>query len=221
MKTKSPYTLSLAIVWLAPVVASPVAWACGGNSGHGQKHSSENSVQESAVGHSHAKSELHGGSAIMTPSHHFEVLFTAAEARVYVYDGLQAQVLDPRNARASMTLQEKGKEPLPFEMTYVAPELSAGRTQGYFVAHGDFSVAESGVMKAIIRVGGLTEKAVEFRTSVKVTEQTEYACTMHPEVKAQDPTNCSKCGMMLTRVAPAATDSQANEKQPHGADHDH
>ncbi len=42
-----------------------------------------------------------------------------------------------------------------------------------------------------------------------VAQQAQYACPMHPEVKASSPGNCPKCGMALRAIAPVPSGASA------------
>lgn len=41
------------------------------------------------------------------------------------------------------------------------------------------------------------------KTTTPAAEVVEYTCTMHPEVRQNEPGKCPKCGMDLVRVEPA------------------
>lgn len=43
-------------------------------------------AKESKAGHSHEKSEVHGGEVLMSKQHHFEVVWMADHVMVYIYD---------------------------------------------------------------------------------------------------------------------------------------
>ncbi len=67
-------------------------------------------AEETAMGHSHEMAELHGGSVTMTPTHHFELLCTPKEARLYVYDGKQIPIPSLDGMKASMILAGKDRQ---------------------------------------------------------------------------------------------------------------
>ncbi|MBJ6763749.1 hypothetical protein JGU66_23505 [Myxococcaceae bacterium JPH2] len=46
-----------------------------------------------------------------------------------------------------------------------------------------------------------------------------YSCEMHPEVRADKPGRCPKCGMKLTPVAPADTNAKPQGTGTSGHDH--
>lgn len=85
-----------------------------------QQHQHEK--QEAQAGHSHAKAEIHGGEALMTTAHHFEVVWMPDHVMVYLYDqsqkpltakGVSGEVVfkfkDGKEAKATLTLMEAGK----------------------------------------------------------------------------------------------------------------
>jgi hypothetical protein len=183
MKAKS-WTLGLATVGLIALVASVKPAA----------------AEEQAAGHAHDMAELHGGSVTMTATHHFEVLCTAQEARLYVYDDRQVPITNLDGMKASMVLGQKSGESMTMPMTYVKPDAAHERTQGYFLAAHDFSGSDMNAMKATFTVEGLAKKPVEFRSAVSLGEPTTYACPMHPEVTGEDPGKCGKCGMFLQKA---------------------
>ena len=43
------------------------------------------------------------------------------------------------------------------------------------------------------------------------SEQAEYTCPMHPEIRQKAPGNCPKCGMALEPVMPAAEEGENPE----------
>jgi hypothetical protein len=157
-------------------------------------------VEEAATGHSHEMAELHGGSVTMTPAHHFEVLCTPKEARLYIYDGKQVPILNLEGMKASMVLQEKTGKPMTMPMTYVKPDAAHGQTQGYFAVTHDFSAAAKVAMKATFTVEGLAKTPVEFKSAVALGDPAVYACPMHPDVTGEDPGKCGKCGMNLEKM---------------------
>ena len=157
-------------------------------------------AEETAMGHSHEMAELHGGSVTMTPTHHFEVLCTPKEARLYVYDGKQIPIPSLDGMKASMILQEITGKPMTMPMTYVKPDAAHGRTQGYFVAAHDFTGADKNALKATFTVEGLAKKPVEFKSAISLAEPTVYACPMHSDVMGEDPGKCGKCGMNLEKL---------------------
>jgi hypothetical protein len=175
-------------------------------------------AEETAAGHSHEMAELHGGSVTMTPTHHFELLCTRKEARLYVYDGKQVPIPSLDGMKVSMVLQQKTGKPMTMPMTYVKPDAAHGRTQGYFVATHDFSGAKEGTLKATFLVEGLGKGPVEFKSAVSLGEQAVYACPMHSDVTGEDPGKCGKCGMNLVKVG---GDDEHDGKAGETSGHDH
>ena len=154
---------------------------------------------ESTAGHSHERSTLHGGQATMTPNHHFEVLFLEKELRVYVYDGKQNPVADPKDAKVSVTFMMKDKAMEPVKLAYLAPDMEKGRAQGYFHADHGLDDTKLDSVKALVKVAGLTKEPVEFRTAVAMGELVSYACPMNCVAPVEDPMKCPKCGMDMVK----------------------
>ncbi len=204
---------------IIPTLATAALLALGLPTGtaFAQHDHAQHGDDESAAGHSHAQAELHGGSVTMTPDHHFEVVFAAAEMRVYAYDGKQVPIQSLKDVAVSGTLHAKEGDPIGVEFEYVAPDEEAGRSQGYFVAAYDFSEVEDGTLKAMIEVAGLSKEPVKFRTAVSVGELATYACPMHDAVVGEDPVACSKCGMALTRVP--GHEDESEDDHDHGGHH--
>ena len=171
--------------------ASPLSAQQAG-SGHGSHH-----PEGTDAGHSHEMSELHGGHAVMTPEHHFEVLFTPEEARVYLYDAKQKPMPSPEGLKGSIALQGKEGKKTELELEYVAPDEEQGRLQGYYAAPHDFSKAADGSVKSLVTMKGLAENPVQFTTPVTVSEPVAYACPMSCVPPVSDPMNCPKCGMEM------------------------
>lgn len=170
-------------------------------------------------GHSHEMSEIHGGTAVMTPSHHFEALFTEGAIHMYVYDGKQNPIVDPAKAGVRVTLEPKDGKPVELAMDYTAPDAAEGRTQGSFVAKHDFEGYEPGSMKAVFHVEGLSKKPIDFKTPVQISEEARYTCPMHPEVMADDPGDCPKCGMHLQRMGGMEAGGQDHGAMGHQEHH--
>jgi hypothetical protein len=166
-------------------------------------------------GHSHEMAEIHGGHVTMTPNHHFEVLFTPDEARVYLYDMSQKPLPASKDVSVSMNLQTKSGETSKLEMHRVAPDVEKGRTQGYFAAAHDFGAVKEGSMKALVQVTGLGKKPIEFKTNVALSEPAVYVCPMHDSPPAMDPMKCPQCGMQMVRQSAEEDDSEMHEHSEH------
>lgn len=179
------------------------------------------------MGHSHDMSMIHGGHVTMTKSHHFEVLHTEDAMRVYMYGADQKPILDPAKAEVLITLKRKDKDDVALKASYVPPDQEKGRLQGYFAADYDFGSVEDGSMKALVRVDGLDDKPIEFRTPVVLGKAVSYACPMAcQETTYADPMPCPKCGMQMTPVeTPMHMDEKhhgdegAGEKSMHSSGH--
>ncbi len=167
---------------------------------------------EEPAGHSHEKCELHGGEVIMTQANHFEVLFTEHEARLYAYDGNQVPIPDLSAAKATLALESRSGKSVTVPMTYQKPDSAAGRTQGVLVARHEFTAADAKSTKALFHIAGLGTAPVEFKSPVVLGSETIYTCPMHPDVTAEDPGRCPRCGMNLVKRAPA-------ESRPQGTEH--
>ncbi len=186
------------------VIAAGAAWPIGPASAQHMDehpHAGQEPAKEAAMGHSHEMAQLHGGSVTMTPTHHFELLCTPKEARLYVYDDHQAPLVNLEHMKASMMLQEKAGKPMTVAMTYVKPDPAHGRSQGFFSAAHDFSGVAKNAVKAVFTIEGLAEKPVEFKSALSLGEEAIYACPMHADVTGEDPGRCSKCGMKLEKMS--------------------
>lgn len=188
MRGKAVTGVLLALVLLASVVYA-----------HDPKEHKKPKPDESAAGHSHEMSEIHGGRVTMTPDHHFEVLFTPEEARVYLYDKVQQPIEAGDGVSVSMVLMRKGGDEVSLEMELMPPKPESGRVRGYFGVPHEFGDVEMGQMKAIVRVAGLAKEPIEFKTPVVVSEAASYACPMNCVAPALDPMACPKCGMQMVR----------------------
>lgn len=213
----------LTIFAIAPVALSlatlpRVAVACPMMAASGHSHSDEDSgtsEKESTPGHSHEMSELHGGSATMTPRHHFESLFTPSEIRLYLYDAKQAPIADVGEARAVVTLEQKEAEPVQLDMTWMGPDPAKLRSQGYFVAQHEMTEDEAAATRAVFTIEGLAKAPVDFRTAVKLGRPAVWSCPMHPDVKSEDPTACPKCGMALESTISTKRAAEAEARRHH------
>jgi hypothetical protein len=200
--------------------AAPVALLAfvlvGAGSAAAQEHKKhKNPVHDKTTsGHSHEMAEVHGGRVTMTPNHHFEVLFTSDEARVYSYDESQQLIEAHKEVTVALTLKSKRGGDVTLPMDYVAPDPENGRAQGYFSAAHDFGDIEKDEMKAIFLIAGLAAKPIEFKTSVMLSEPAVYLCPMNDSPAAAEPGACPKCGMEMVR--------QKSEKAEHGhSGHEH
>ena len=217
-------TLSLFIA-LSLAMAS-LACAQGEKQDQGQKQGQEQILaqaekhDEDAKGHSHEAAELHDGAVIMTPKHHFEVIFAPEEVRVYGYDREQKPISEMKDAKVTLTLRKKDGDPKELALDYVGPETKAGRSQGYFAAAYEFGKVEEGQMKATFNVSGVGKEPIKFKTAVSVSGLVTYACPMHPDITGEDPVECSKCGMALVKQAhDEDADHEKNEHSHEGHDH--
>lgn len=164
---------------------------------HDGSHQMGSGHAESEAGHSHEMAVVHGGQVIMTPQHHFEVLFTDDQSRVYVYDGKQNPITNPKDVTATMTLMMKDGKSETMNLDYTAPDPEKGRTQGYFYVDRDMTGVKDGEMKAVIKMAGLQKDPIEFRTAVTMGHLVSYACPMGDSDPAEDPGKCPGCGMQM------------------------
>lgn len=181
---------------MALFTAQPVL-AHGDEQGGAKTMNQKDMHHEAMEGHSHEMAEIHGGEVTMTPHHHFEALFTSDGMRLYVYDENQKPIAGFKDAKASVVLQTKNGKTKSVTLDYLPPDEKAGRTQPCFAAPYDFSTMKPGTMKAKFDVEGLAKEPIEFKTPVTMMHETSYTCSMHPEVQAEDPGQCPKCGMDL------------------------
>ena len=172
-------------------------------------------TQGEVTGHSHGSSELHGGSVVMTPKHHFEVVFGSEEVRVYGYDGAQNPINEMQDAKATLKLQKRDGDQMELALSYVGPDLESGRSQGYFTAPYEFGDVAEDQMKATFTMSGMSGMPVTFKTAVSVSTLVTYACPMHPEITGEDPVDCSICGMALTKQEQGDHDTDEHEGHGH------
>ena len=204
---------AMSAVLIAVVVAATVTARASDSKDKKPKH------DESAAGHSHEMSEIHGGRVTMTPNHHFEVLFTANEARVYLYNKAQKPIEPGEKVSATLILTSRDGGELALEMKRLRPDAEKGRASGYLAVAHDFSGVEENQMKAMVRAVGLTEEPIEFKTSVVVSEAASYACPMNCVAPAADPMACPKCGMRMVRQEGKKED-KGHDHSSHGHAHD-
>lgn len=128
---------------------------------HGNEH--QGGDAESATGHSHAASQLHGGEVVMTQDHHFEVSFTPTAMRVHVYDGQQKPVSAKGvTGDASISLRTGGAERVP--LRYVAATAAeADHLEGAYA----FQPLKPGSAKVSVQLAGLkgSEATASFKTT--------------------------------------------------------
>lgn len=194
-------TAAVLLAYSVVFTASPAA-ACSGHHSsrsHGDSHAGSHSEHESGHIDSRQATWLHGGLLTNARGRNFEVLFKPTEVRVYVYDDAEIPVLDPQNTRVQVVVGKK-PETIRMALGYVPPDASAGRTHGYFaapLASADPSLANR---KASFRIEDESGKPADFKVPVLVRAQAEYRCSMHPELLAEDPMACPKCGMVMGMV---------------------
>jgi len=155
---------------------------------------------QTTAGHSYEMAMIHGGQVSMTEQHHFEVLFTDTQARVYVYDANQKPIIDPKDVKVTMTLTGKDGKAEAKDLKYKGPAPDKGRTHGYFYLDRDMSTVKDGDMIATVKVMDLEENPIEIRTPVTRVQLTTYACPMNDSGVSEDPGKCPKCGMQMTKV---------------------
>ena len=202
----------MSLVVAAAIMVVAVTRSARNSAASGSSEMQRASGQEESAGHSHEKCELHGGEVVMTPTNHFEVLFTDQEARVYVYDEKQAPIVDLAAAKATLTLETKAGKSAPLALTYLKPDAATGRTQGALVVRHDFTSAAKTPTKALFHIEGIGAKATEFKSAAALGTRNSYVCPMHPDVTGEDPGKCSRCGMNLVKQGEPAT-------HEHGAAH--
>lgn len=163
----------------------------------GHEHMKQDS--ESMEGHSQEMA-IHGGEVTMTPHHHFETLFIPGGIHLYVYDENQKPVEVTKDTKATVALETKDGKTVSLDMSYLGPDAKAGRTQACLAAAHDFGDMKPGTMKAMFTVTGLGKEPITFKTPVTMMHETMYTCSMHPDVRAEDPGKCPQCGMAMTPV---------------------
>ncbi len=143
--------------------------------------------QESKVGHSHAKAEIHGGEVAMTKAHHFEVVWMPDHVMVYLYDMNQKPLTaksvtgevvfkfkDGKEQKATLTLMEAGKMQMMSEhhaeggqhemmhSNMSKEEMEAMHklmsNQDHFMANVNLENVKEGDVKATFTLKGLPDK---------------------------------------------------------------
>lgn len=185
-----------------PVLAGDGAQA----GGKGMDHEHMNGM--SMEGQSPDMAAVHGGAGTMTSHHHFESLFLPHAVRLYIYDENGKPLPDLKGVRAKVTLEGKDGKARSVALEPLPPDEKAGRTQPCLAASHDFADMKPGTMKAMFEVQGVAKAPVEFKVPVSVTPETFYTCSMHPDLRAEDPGECPECGMQMT---PVETSSNAGD----------
>lgn len=208
-------TVALLLAYGVAFTASPAA-ACSGHhssGSHGEAHANSHSEHDTGHVDSRQASWLHGGLLTKAHGRNFEVLFKPTEVRVYVYDDAEIPIRDPQDSQVHVVVAKK-PESIRVALGYVPPDGHSGRLQGYFAASIDFAESSLEDWKASFRIEE-SGKSVDFQVPVYITAQVEYSCSMHPELLAEDPMACPKCGMVMGTVT-ISTDKPAEH-----ADHGH
>lgn len=192
-----------------PVLAGGGAQA----GGKGMDHQHMN--QMSMEGQSHGMAKAHGGAVTMASHHHFESLFLPDAVRLYVYDENQKPVMDLKGLKAKLTLESKDGKTQSVALDLLPPDEKTGRTQPCLAASHDFADMKPGTMKATFEVQGVAKDPVEFDMPVTMTPETFYTCSMHPDLRAEDPGECPECGMALTPVETGSDDGDGSGGMSH------
>jgi len=174
---------------------------------------------EGEMGHSHEMAEIHGGEVTMTEANHFEVLVTGDGFRVYVYGPEQNPIDTLNGVTGAVTLMDREGNETKLDLSYIAPDAKAGRTQGYLAAEHDFSKVEPGQLKALVTVNGLGKEPITFKAPVAVSQETIYVCPMDDSPPAHDPMKCPNCGMQM--VPQQSEKGEMGGMQGHGEQDHH
>ena len=121
-------------------------------------------VDETKPGHSHAAASLHGGQVVMTPRHHFEVVYRPDGARVFVYDAHQ-KPLPARGVQGTARIITRRGATTSVPLRYVP--ASAGQ-QDALEASFAFAGTRPGEIKVVFDLRGLSdasERATTFRST--------------------------------------------------------
>ncbi len=100
-------------------------------------------AQESKAGHSHAKAEMHGGSAMMTKQYHFEVVFKSDAIQVYLYDGEQ-KPLSAKGVKGEVALKFTDGKSQTLPLEYVSPPVTEKGEPHEGMAHEKTKKAQEG-----------------------------------------------------------------------------
>lgn len=150
-------------------------------------------------GHSHEKSEGHGGTVTMTRDFHFEVAFHRDQVHVWVYDGKQAPI-DPRGVEGQVEVRFEAatnRQPLDARLSYVAGE---GGKPGHLEGALDLTNVPEGQAEATFhleKLPGSGERQVTFREHFKLARLVEYVCPMRCVPSQAEPGKCARCKMAL------------------------
>ena len=201
------------LVWVAALTALAAVAACGQSN---QESQSPPSTQQSETepravqatqGHTHSKTELHGGTSAMTQAHHFEVVYLADGIRLYVYDDAQEPV-STGGIQGEVTLQYADGEVKPMALTHVpAEEIDGGMTANdYLFAKLDLSKSAPSSFDArfaLTNLPGQGEAGAEFMRSYDGLTERPYMCPMHADVWGETAeSECPLCGMPTDMMRP-------------------
>jgi len=222
MKTCQALAIAGAMLAGIALFTAQAVLAQGGGQGSGQGMGMSHESMNPASGamEDHSMVELHGGMAAMTPHHHFEALFLPDGVRLYAYDKDQKPVMNLEGAAATVTLQPKDGKARSLTLHVLPPDEKVGRTQPCLAAPYDFGDMKAGTMSAGFEVKGLAKDAVAFRMPVSMMHETLYTCSMHPDVRAEDPGKCGECGMNLMPMDAGKMDSGTHESGDMHPGHD-
>jgi len=197
-----------------------------GSHDQGSMGMSGHDKQREAMGHSHEKSELHGGMTMMTKAHHFETVYMPDGIRLYAYDGKQGQS-STKGLEARAYLMYKTGEPKVIAMLYRGGAVVEGSDKGkaplqdYLFAPVDLSdstVLPVRVKFSLKKVSGEEGESVEFVQPYAGVVDAPYACPMHPDVWGKTAkSECPLCGMSTSQKRMSHAGKEAQPTTPESA----
>jgi hypothetical protein len=168
----------------------------------------ESHDQQTETAKGHESLQLHGGLAVVTKAHHFEVVFLADGIRVYTYDGDQKPT-SAEGTTGQVTIQytDQTKEATSLDLEYVpSPEIEMDKetliAHDYLFVPMDLSTAEAGSFQAqfaFSEMPGDVEPTAQFVSVFESVVDRPYFCPMHADVWGETSESlCSICGGMKT-----------------------
>jgi hypothetical protein len=198
-------------VWSLPVGLSLalIGWIGAPRAAAQERSQDTHAATGEPSGHSHAKSELHGGHVTMTRNHHFETLFSPDGIRIFTYTADQApQMTEKAKGRVTLTFKDGSTKVLPLVMqrpsdrektAYFCPmhqdvvQMEPGvcpkcggmklYAQDYLFGKADLSGVEPGSLKASVAIEGLAKP----ETEVTFTETNAVPPPAAPEAQRASP----------------------------------
>lgn len=137
------------LVFAVLSICTPALVFAHGNEPHG-------AADETKAGHSHAASEIHGGTVVMTPRYHFEIVYADQSMQIYAYDGAQKPIAIPAAKGLAKVSVRGGKTvTVPLRALPGADGVPVSALEGTF----DFRGVKPGGAKVTFELTGLPDAA--------------------------------------------------------------